>query len=95
MTDRIKDFFNRIKIEFEAEITDIDSDVNKWYELYVILPDGTSRTVIRSDTFSEILGRFEQSIAIEYSVDDIGIDVWGDDGRDGEILLDLIPNKNK
>lgn len=65
-----------IKLNNKRNIERADADPHQWYELFVNEgPKTGSHTETKGSTFEEVASRFE-SVAEEYGLDRINIDIW-------------------
>ena len=76
MKNEVQTQFNHIAVEFLTEINEADMNPDMWYELFIIQKDRETRTVLSADTFLRIIDRFDTTIASDYGLDSIGLDIW-------------------
>lgn len=91
--EEYKEIFSGIKSKFKDVITEADSNVHKWFELFVDQgqADGTL-TIETADTFDKVIANFEQH-AQTHGAANLFIDIWED--SDQPVIVKCLWDKNE
>ena len=91
--EEYKEIFSGIKSKFKDVITEADSNIHKWLELFVDQgqADGTL-TIETADTFDKVIANFEQH-AQTHGAANLFIDIWED--SDQPVIVKCLWDKNE
>lgn len=84
--------------EWDEMITNVDTDPDKFYEVFVYNSENGSETIAQCDTFEEAMVEYGNIVSdtptafSEFIADEVGVDVWCFDKRtnSNEFLFKLI-----